>query len=445
MAYSAITFGQLKTAVSGRLGDPTRQFWTGVELGRLIVEALRTLNAFTRQWTGRGVLAPRVGTTFYDVAVELPTLCGRTVTDLDLLLMLENNLLEPESAGGAWAGSEQFTYTDLVAALQRRRDQWLLETGQVLTELNINGPGPQTTRLALPGTLMEVRRVGWISHTSKESPLNREDGWQKQAYARSTRDVASLPVGYSLGPVPPLQMDVLPAPREAGRLRLLGVEAGAVLNTNPASAAVLLGIPDDWAWAIRFGALADLLNQSGPAQDVPRSTHCQKRWEQAVAAAKGQGLVLGADLGGVPVHVASVLEADAFQPGWMNTPGQPSTALTCGGNLFAWAPVPDERFNRAPYGGAVDVVRNAPIPSVDGDYLDLASEAVEAVEGYVVHLASFKMGGDDFEATTGLMNDFLRFCGVKVAHVKAEQPSRDQFDATVQRDEAMVERERVGR
>ena len=53
------------------------------------------------------------------------------VTDLQLLTEIEYQLIEPPS-GATWTGSEMFTVQDILTALQRRRDQFLNETGTSL-------------------------------------------------------------------------------------------------------------------------------------------------------------------------------------------------------------------------------------------------------------------------------------------------------------------------
>lgn len=438
MPYDAITFTALKGALAERLGDPQRVFWTDVELGRIVVEALRTYNVLTSTWRTRVSFTAVTGQMFYDLPTIAPAARGQTVTDRDLVTALQDNLLEPATPTG-WTGTEQFTLEALVSAIQRRRNQWLLETGMVVTERLISGPARPGTRFALPANLIDVRRVGWIEGNGRETVLSREDAYSLKAFAGPSWNLGPTitPLGYSVGTVPPLQMQIAPEPQQGGRIRLLAIETPPDLNPifN-----VSLRLPNDWTWAIRFGALADLLTQAGPAQDIPRGTYCQQRWAQAVKTAQGWGCDLTAQVDDQQVSVQSIAEADAYDRGWNNVPGRPAAALVAGANLFALSPVADNNLTRAPYGVSLDVLQNAPVPSADGQFVQIAAETIDPLLDYGVHLAAFKMGGAEFASTQALLESFYRVCGIEVAHESAASPNRDMLVAASSRDEAQVER-----
>ena len=441
MPYAAITYADLKSALAVRLGDATSQFWSNAECGRTLIEALRTFNVLTGTWRRRDGFEAEAHVPFYDLPTVIPASRGLSVTDQDLVGQIEDNLLEPYHVS-AWTGTTQFTdaivnntLAIVAAAIQRRRDQWLLETGMVVTNQVIPGPSRPASRVGVPAGVIDVRRASWIATDGTETPLMRDDEWALQAFGPGWNlSPIVVPTVFSVGTVPPLTLQVAPAPQVSGQLRLLAIETGAILDPT---VGVLLGVPDDWTWAIRFGALADLLGASGPAQDAPRAAYCQARWQQAVQMAKGWNPVLAVQVDDTEVMVQSVQEADAFLPGWM-AEGAPAMALVAGATVLALSPVADER---AFYGITLDVLQNAPLPVNDTDLVQVAGEAIDTLLDYAVHLASFKLGGAEFAATQPLLDSFYRVCGVEVAHATAASSNRDALQAPSASDEAQRPRE----
>ena len=61
-------------------------------------------------------------------------------------------------------------------------------------------------------------------------------------------------------------------------------------------------------------------------------------------------------------------------------------------------------------GGAavLAVVRNAPLPVMDTDPVQVAREDLDAIIDYAQHLAAFKMGGTEFSDTVALYRRFLK-------------------------------------
>lgn len=293
MPYTAPTFAQAKAALASRLNDTGMVHWTDEELGVYLVEALRTWGAWTAHWRDRGSFQTQQGEAFYDLPTALPTLRGQTVTNWDVIRSIQYKLIEPPTPS-AWSGTEQFSLDQIIAAVQRRRDLFLQETGGVLTRTTTVQTPPASGRIPLDETVLTVRRAGWRpTATQLMLPLIRSDEWGASHF--SPRWTASVrpPTSYSVSVTPPLTMQLIPPGNGAeGTLDLLSVSRGTSI-TDPLTE-VPLGIPNDFAWVVEYGALWDVLSGDGLALDSQRAKYCENRWIQGIEMAKKAAVVMDA-------------------------------------------------------------------------------------------------------------------------------------------------------
>lgn len=428
--YTSYRLHQFIASLSSRLGDPTNQFWTRDELALYAQDSLRTYNALTGFWRQRGTFASVDEQVFYDIPSVLPDLRAQTVTDRDEVTLIEYGLIEPPIAD-AWTGSDQFTLAAVTQALQRRRDAFLLETGVVITTRVIPIAPARSTRTVMPQSVIDVRHAYWQGTDGSLTPLVRSDEYAFNAFKPAWNlDSSSPPSCYSVGVVPPLQIQLAPAPLDTGMIQLVSVETGPALDP---STGVVLGVPDDWAWVVRFGAMADLLAQAGIGQDLPRAQYCQQRWVDGVSIAKATTATMTAQVDEIDVPVMALADADQFNPSWATDRGTPSVALVAGVTCLAFSPVLWTPL--APVGLTVDVVRNAPTSTELNSFVQAADENMDAILDYAQHLASFKLGGSDFLNTSMLLDRFYASCGVDAAHRIASVPDRDFLTDRTVRDE----------
>ncbi len=436
MPYTSITLQQATDALAARLSDPGMIRWVQAELSAYIREALRTWNALTGQWRDHGVFTTTIGEPFYDLTAQIPGLLGYNVTDRDLISLIQYQLLEPATPT-LWSGSEQFTLADVVEALQRRRDQFLLETGLVLTRTTQVMPPTMGGRQPLAERVITIRRAAWETTDGIIAPLRREDVWASNHFLPSWvqtpgRPPEAEPFGYSVGETPPLQIQILPPNSDTGTLDLVIVQRGSALNpVTP----VLLGVPDDWAWVIRFGAMADLLAKDGLAADPTRAAYCESRWQQGITLAQATSCVWAARLNNIPIQVAALTEADDYDPLWQVRSGRPDTVLLSTGTLIALAGVPD-----AIYSVTLDLVRNAPVPTLLTDDLQIGSELFDTILDYAEHVAMTKEGVQGVQDTKPLLDRFMRLAGVRVAIDFASTPNLPALTAQSQQDETHTAR-----
>jgi hypothetical protein len=72
-------------------------------------------------------------------------------------------------------------------------------------------------------------------------------------------------------------------------------------------------------------------------------------------------------------------------------------------NLVALSPTPDSSL----YTVSATVVENAPVPSLSADCINVTEDVYEAILDEAQHLAMFKCGGAEFEATLAMHQRFL--------------------------------------
>jgi hypothetical protein len=391
--------------LAARLGDPGMVFWLESELSLYLTEALRTWSAYATYWRNRGTFNTVANQPFYDLtgaSPQMAALLAYTVTDQQLITEMCYQLMEPPPVvwAGGWVGSEMFTLDDLTQAIQRRRDQFLSETGSVLTRSVINAPSTPVGRVPLSGAVIDVRRVAWMDSGPPvaTTPLFRVDEFQMNAGLPFWETNAATPEMYSTIVSPPLTVQLGPVPLNSGQLDMLTVNVGATLN--PMATATVLGIPDDLAWVVKMGALADLLGTDGLARDPDRAKYCEDRWQQGCELARINPTIINAEIQGVDTLVDSLWAIDTAMPDWQTTAGQPSVIGTAGRNLVAMGSIPD-----GIYSATADVVQNAP---VTGTYIQIGSELFDAILDYAQHIACFKEQGEEWKATNRAAENMIR-------------------------------------
>ncbi len=403
-----ITLATAYTDLAARLYDPTNQFWTQVELLLYLQEAMREWNALTGYWRGDFLLTPSQGTTWYDitnVAVAPNTLRPLTLTQTNLLTLLEYHLLEPPVGSGPWTGSAQFTLAQLQAAIVRRQQELLGATGCSLTQsLIAAAPG----RTALPTTTLDLRRVAFLPAAGQGSPqtLWPEDSWSWGAFEP---DYTTLPAGvpstYALSTQPVFTFDVDVRLNVPGQYELLTTQAGV-----PPS----LTVPDDWAWVLKWGALADLLGTESNAKDMSRAKYAEARYRDGMDLLGMAPALLGFRINNIPVEIDSVRSADLYHPSWEGVAqGAPTAIYVAGLNLLALSPPPDA----GPYSLTLTVIENAPVPSAPTDPIPVTEDVYEALIDEAQHVAMFKSGGAEFAATVPLHQRFLAVAALYASKV----------------------------
>jgi len=426
MPYSEITYAALRAQLADRQEDTSNIYWSDAENGLYLQEALRTWQSLTHCWRDRMTFQATQNFEWYDLTQQEGTLIPYTQTDSDLISVMLYHLLEPQLNGsGQYVGTDMFTLADFTAAMQRRRDQFLLETGMITGRSVINLPGPPVNRVSLVDTIIDVRRVAFVSPSGFYTTLWKTDEWRASAFkALWEASPQNPPSNYSTAGVPPITLKIIPPPSGSGAAEIITVSIGAPLNP---SAGVLLGIPDDFVWVLKFGAMADLLNREGQSKDVQRAQYCQSRWEEGVEIARVTTSVINAYLNEVATFPTSIHSLSTYRPGWQNQTGAPDTVASMSWNLIALSNVPD---GNGPYSVSLEVAENAPVPEADGDEVQVSSEDMDAIIDYAQHLAAFKQGGKEFMDTVPLYQNFIRLATVRNERLKGAIPFYDRLSSS---------------
>jgi hypothetical protein len=399
--FSYVTFVAARGLLAARLADSGNVFWTDVENGIYIREALRTWNALTEQWNADFAFSADNSAIWYD----LSTLAGsprlRTVTDTELYTIMEYHLLEPPT-GGTWTGTSQFNITDLSGALQRRRDEMIQVSGCNVKQLPPLASIPNVVRTEFPDTVLEPRRNRFVPDSGAATTLSREDTLAFDAFEPDHLQTSQTPSAWSVITGPPLAMEVDTAPNVPGTYDVLYLESGP---TFAPPADTLVGVPDDWAWLAKWGALSDLLGRDSEATDRQRADYCLRRYQDGLKIMVASNWLVDARLNNVPVDTPSVREMDGWSPEWEDDASAWPGVVQAGMDFCAPCPVP----TTGTLGVGLTLVGNAPVPVGDGDFVQVSRDALDVILDYAQVLASFKMGGAEFTQTQDLEKNFFSF------------------------------------
>jgi hypothetical protein len=399
--YQWLTFSAARQQLAARLADPGNAFWLDAENGSYIVEALRTWNALTFAWKSvfTFTVAAASKPTWYSLGLLAGSPRLRTLTDSALYTAMEYHLLEP-ATGSTWTGTSQFSIADLSLALQRCRDE-------ALQVANCNQANPTAIaatlnqrRVVLPDTFLDVARARWVPTMGSPVTLMRNDetglNYYQPGYLQTD---AVTPTQYNLASVPPLTLEVDIPPAQPGAYDVIALLAGVPFNPPTAS---LLNVPDDNAWALKWGALADVLGRESEATDRLRAQYCTSRYTDGVKLLTNTPWVMEAFINNVPANFVSMTEMDWYRPGWDSGAPDYQVVILGGTDFFTVVPDPANDLSVT-----LTTLGNAPVPVADGDYIQCSRDVWDVILDYAQFLAAFKQGGAEFEAALELERGFM--------------------------------------
>ena len=181
-------------------------------------------------------------------------------------------------------------------------------------------------------------------------------------------------------------------PEDSGSLRLLTLRTNLSLDLTVGE---ILGIPDDLCWVVKWGALADLLSKEGPAKSVERASYCEQRWEQGLEIARQYTTVLTALSQDRRMDICTLHDLDSLVPSWTYSSGTPAVMGMANPEFAGLYPIPDLTAAQL----TATCVIKAPMPASDADELQVAPEHLSTLLDYAQHLATLKVGGEEFAAT----------------------------------------------
>lgn len=406
--YTWITRAQALTALLGRLSNS--DFWDidGGELDVYLNESLRVWNALTESWNVPFQFTPSLQN------VGLPNLSGwqnlgaiagsprfRTITNVDLYREIQYHLLEPPT-GLAWTGTSQFNLQQLQFALDKRRNAVIQAANCNLWQLPSIPAVPGVNRVDLTDQVLEPQRLRYIPNPPFGIPntLTREDRQSFDYFQPSWLQESGTPASWSVVAEPPLSFDVDLVPDVAAVYDLIMLQSGPPFNPGGPS---LLGLPDDFAWVAKYGAMADLFGRENEATDRQRAAYCQQRFIDGLKIFNKGNWLLDATIQGVSTStsIIALAQMDQYKPEWeQDTEGDGFNELVVAGVDF-FAPYPITTASVT-----LNLVGNMDVEESDDDFVQVSRDVMDVILDYGQHVAMLKCGGDEFAQTKVLLDNF---------------------------------------
>lgn len=450
MPYAYTTFAGAASALAGRLQDSGLVYFNQPsQLLNCVVESVRLFQALTGSFKAKVTFNTRPNVVYYPLGLASATLLD-VATDVEVAQNVLAALLEPPltGTGSGWIGTGQFTFAQLQVSLQNRLNRFIGESGRHVVQTTINGSDPPEPLVTVPDAVTDVRRCAYMplpvagaSPPLPAYPLGRMDEWGNQAYDPGGGFTPQQPLTYSVFGTPPLQIRLDPPPANDYTLDLITVQAGPQVSLNP-QAPVVLGISDDVSAAVKWGVIADLCGTDGPSRDYARAAYAEQRYQEYVQIARLYPSVLTAEIAGYSCGVGSVFDMDFYQPDWQQTTGQPSFVGMAGRHLACIGQVPDDGTAGGNPGNNYPVVlwsvANAPVPGVAdptgaATWIQVSRDQLDPVLDYAQHIASFQMGGAEFEGTTRQYQNLIASAKAQNSRLSAVSFWRDRMEQNASR------------
>lgn len=424
--YQWLTWSEAQAELSSRLSDTAQQFTVAAEVPLYLMLALQMWNTLTGFFVSEYPvkLTPPLASNWQQAnGAGSPRF--QTQTDITLYTLIEYMLLEPPT-GGVWTGTPQFNIEMLAQAVQGRRDEALQIGASNIVEVSLP-IAANVNRVYAPDNALDVRRVRYVPATGSAVTLERGDAESFRVFTPSYLQSNLPPLRYDVVSGPPLAITLDSSVPVAGALQTLIMQAEAV--PAPPSATPL-GIPDDYAWVLLFGALYDLLSSQEESLDVVRAKYCQEKYTQGLELLRKAPWLLEARINGMAVAVASAIAADRFNVNWQTNLAAFPQLVTPGTDLYAVSPIPT-----ASTSVVLVVVGNAPIPTSGTQEIQVPRDVMDAILDEAEHLACFKKGGSEWQASIALHQSFLatakrwdtrgRMEGIFSTTIRSDQPRED--------------------
>lgn len=181
--------------------------------------------------------------------------------------------------------TSMFTLQEIVDAMNRVQQQFLLETGMITTRTTIAGITGQG-KYSVPVDSIRPRRLTWTGPGTTTQSLTQVDTWELDNGASTWPSDRGVPIAWWETTLPQQQVGIALSPNTAGTIGLLYI----ALATTLTDTGVLFAVPNDWLPYIFWGTLHDLLSSDGQSYDPVRAQYCDQRFQEGIELAN---LVLG--------------------------------------------------------------------------------------------------------------------------------------------------------
>lgn len=418
MPYNQRTLASVVAEISSAMSDTANVHFSLNEIKYAVWEALRYFSACTCFWVDRGnctIKSPFASPSsfalpsyWYSLPTELSSLRPQTVTYDQLCREIQLHLYEPES-GVSGTGNIQFDPLTVLQCLIRARNRFVLDAGLPLYNSIVSVPAG-SGYYALPQNVSQLYRLVWSDNQpgqpAQRIRLQQTDPLTTAAFDQLTTDQSTtrqIPRVYSKSESNPLSIQLDPPPSNPGTIDYIfsqTINSLAAFTTDTDT----LQLPDDYAPAIKYAAISDLLTTDSERTNTLLAKYCELRYQGIVDQAKLHRCVVAARVNNRRISVVTPTQLDVCTPYWMNTPSRfAPTFCAALFDLVAFAPIPTLTST---YSATLDVVRSAPIPVNGNDPVQVPLELIPSIIDYAQHYLSLKLGGADFTQTFHAFNSF---------------------------------------
>jgi hypothetical protein len=415
----AYTLASFTSELASAMSDPNHVYWAQDELNRIVCEGLLHWGSLTSRWIARGLFSTVIRTPFYDLNVQLPTLRRRNYTFDQIYREIQYHIFEPATGvgGGGTGATDQFTLAQNLSALARRRNIFQIDSRLPLTfaTFDLTTPSPEGL-VELSRDIALIQRMAWMDATSRiTTPLRRTDAFTSQAANPVWNIAPGKPFAYSQTQATPWQLQLIPPPLASGQFSMIYAKTQVVGGTDP------LAIPDEFACAVKYGAMYEMFSTNSPGYDPIRSKYCAARYVSALEVTKLQQSIIRVQVNGKLVPLGTLAAMDSSRPFWQTGTGTPQAACTAY-DLLGLYKVPD-----GVYSITCDVSETAPLPVNPTDPIDLGREEIPYLFDYCRHILCLKLGGTEFVQTAPLYDNFLRGAAQRSKLMAYEAPNYTQL------------------
>ena len=268
---------------------------------------------------------------------------------------------------------------------------------------------PNTRRTVLPDNIIDVSRVRYLPYIGMPVTLYRDDMIASEFYESPIYQTSpSIPQSFSMSSEPPLSFDVDIAPNQSGTYEAIVLQSGTQFNPLTPT---LVNIPDDFSWALIYGALSDLLGNEQEATDRERADYCLKRYMDGLQLLQKIPWIMLGKVNGVAVNCDSLFATDRYTPNWDTIPSNFGPVIVIAGVDFLAAPVNS--------GIGVTVLGNAPVPVLGTDYVQVDRADWDTVLDLAQAMACFKMGGADWKKCLEIEARAIQACSAENTRLRS--------------------------
>jgi hypothetical protein len=205
-----------------------------------------------------------------------------SVTDQQVLSLLQLATLEPDDAGVTW--SSMWSQAQVLQYLNDILRDFLHRTG-IVSAISFITSVPTQGEYDLPQDMIDLRRIAWRFGPSGTGyvELYATDTFEEdQSDETWSADSQQVPTAYLLNLLASLTVRVTPIPNDIGEAEITTTPLGATADGS----GVALSIPDDFTPYIVWGVLGEMFSKEGEASDPERAQYCRERYEEGVELAR---------------------------------------------------------------------------------------------------------------------------------------------------------------